>query len=174
MVTRRASFGRSFGKSASGGLRDEYLNATGRNHFVPVEFLEWLKPRPDHRAWPIFFGTTDEEAALQHRLSIVRSFVNGLRIRVTIPQEVESASQVVVRIPAFISPVSRRTEGGGYIPVDVQDEPTLAELCRQASTDLARWIERHEGVARIAGVDVASINEIAGALAARGVEGEAA
>lgn len=152
---------------------DEYLNATGRNHFVPVEFLEWLKPRSDHRAWAIFFGSTDEEAALQHRLSLVRNFVSGLRIRVTIANETESASQVVVRVPAFVSTVSKGAEGGGYVPVDIHDEPTLAELCRQASGDLARWVERHEGVARIAGVDVASINEIAGAPAARGVENAA-
>ena len=149
---------------------DEYLNATGRNHFVPVEFLEWLKPRLDHRAWPIFFGASDEEAALQHRLSLVRSFVSGLRIKVTIAGEVESASQVVVRVPAFVSAMSKRAEGGGYVPVDVHDEPTLAELCRQASGDLARWIERYEGVSKIAGLDVTAINEIAGALAARGVE----
>lgn len=146
---------------------DEYLNATGRNHFVPAEFLEWLEPQEDHRVWSVFFGKSDEEAAHQYRLSLTRQFVAGLRIVVNAQIEV---GQVTVKVPAFISPVAERKSGGGYTPIDIRQRDATAELCRQASEDLERWIRRWEGTATIAGVSVDEAKKIAKALAAHGVE----
>lgn len=145
---------------------DEYLNATGNNHFVPAEFLQWLEPQEDHRAWSIFFGKDDEEAAHQYRLMLARQFVAGLRIVV---QTHNAAGPVSVKVPAFISPVSERRSGGGYVSVDVRERDTTQELCRQAAADLDRWIKRWGGTASLAGVDIKVANEIASALAARGV-----
>lgn len=145
---------------------DEYLNGTGRNHFVPAEFLEWLQPQEDHRVWSVFFGKDDEEAAHQYRLSLARQFVAGLRIVV---QSQSDTGPVSVKVPAFISPVSERRSGGGYVSVDVRERDTTQELCRQASADLDRWIKRWSGTAALVGVDISKANEIAGALAARGV-----
>ena len=149
---------------------DEYLNATGNNHFVPAEFLEWLQPQEDHRVWSVFFGKDDEEAAHQYRLSLARQFVAGLRIVV---QSQGETGQVSVKVPAFISPVSERRSGGGYVSVDVRERDTTQELCRQAAADLDRWIKRWSGTATLVGVDISKANEIAGALAARGVEAAA-
>ena len=149
---------------------DEYLNATGNNHFVPGEFLEWLEPQEDHRVWSVFFGKSDEEAAHQYRLSVARQFVAGLRIVVHSQSE---TGPVSVMVPAFISPVSERRAGGGYVSVDVREHDTTQELCRQAAADLDRWIKRWGGTAALAGVDIKAANEIAGALAARGVEAAA-
>ena len=42
---------------------DGYLSATGRNLFVPAEFVDWLEGQTDHEAWPWFFGSGDAEAA---------------------------------------------------------------------------------------------------------------
>ena len=149
---------------------DEYLNATGKNHFIPVEFLAWLKPQTEHRVWDVFYGKSDEDAAMEFRIAIARQFVSGLRISVVVSEETVDSKQVTVRLPAFISPVSDRANGGGYISVDTNDGTTMRELARQASSDLARWVERYEGTAKLLGIDVTSVNEIAGAFAARGVE----
>lgn len=149
---------------------DEYLNATGSNHFVPAEFLEWLQPQEDHRVWSVFFGKSEEEAAHQYRLSLARQFVAGLRIVV---QSQGETGPVSVKVPAFISPVSERKAGGGYVSVDVRERDTTQELCRQAAADLDRWIKRWSGTAALVGVDISKANEIAGALAARGVEAAA-
>lgn len=149
---------------------DEYLNATGRNHFVPAEFLEWLKPQEDHRVWSIFFGKTDEEAAHQYRLALTRQFVAGLRIVVNAET---SVGAITVKVPAFISPVADRKMGGGYVSIDVRSPNSTAELCRQAAEDLQRWVRRWEGTAALAGVKVDEAKKIASALAARGVEAAA-
>lgn len=149
---------------------DEYLNATGRNHFVPAEFLEWLQPQEDHRVWAVFFGKSDEDAAHQYRLTVARQFVAGLRIVVNAQT---STGQVTVKVPAFISPMADRRSGGGYLPIDVRRSDSTAELCRQAAEDLARWLRRWEGTAAIVSVDVSEAKKIAGALAACGVEAAA-
>lgn len=149
---------------------DEYLNATGRNHFVPAEFLKWLQPQEDHRVWSIFFGKSDEDAAHQYRLALTRQFVAGLRIVVNAET---SIGAIAVKVPAFISPVADRKVGGGYLPIDVRRSDSTAELCRQAAEDLARWLRRWEGTAALVGVDVSEAKKIASALAARGVEAAA-
>lgn len=160
----------SFDRTYRQKIIDEYLNATGSNHFVPAEFLEWLQPQEDHRVWSVFFGKDDEEAAHQYRLSLARQFVAGLRIVVQTQNE---TGPVSVKVPAFISPVSERKAGGGYVSVDVRERDTAQELCRQAAADLDRWIRRWSGTASMVGVDISKANEIAGALAARGVEAAA-
>lgn len=160
----------AFNRTYRQQIIDEYLNASGSNHFVPAEFLAWLKPQEDHRVWSVFFGKSDEEAAHQYRLMLARQFVAGLRIVV----QAEAASgPVSVKVPAFISPVAERKAGGGYVSVDVRERDTTQELCRQAAADLDRWVKRWAGTAALVGVDISKANEIAGAFAARGVEAAA-
>lgn len=159
---------------------DEYLNDTGRNAFVPKEFLEWLAERPDHRAYPLFFDKTEEEAAKEWRLGAVRSFVSGLRIRIgvsTVPSEGREISVAVdedaatsVKVPAFYSPTSGRREGGGYYGTDVNDPAAMKELARQAAADLRRSFDRHGGVGVLLGVDLSPLPALAArfdALAAK-------
>lgn len=154
---------------------DEYLNATGRNQFVPAEFLDWLEPQEGHRAWRLFFGKDDEEAAREYRISLARSFVAGLRISIVVSEVMASRADhmrlaisepVRVRLPAFVSPLATRETGGGYIPIDADDGSALRELYEQGANDLARWIERYEGTARLAGADVAPLASVVGALKA--------
>lgn len=149
---------------------DEYLNATRRNSFVPHEFLEWLEPQEDHRVWGVFFGKDDADAAHQYRLMLTRQFVAGLRIVVQAVAATETEPAVMVKVPAFISPVASRREGGGYVSVDVRETDTRREMCRQAAEALEAWVRRWAGVARLESVEIDAINQIAGALAARGVE----
>lgn len=157
----------AFDRSYRQKVVDEYLNDTGRNTFIPAEFLRWLEPQEDHRVWGVFFGKSDEDAAHQYRLGLTRQFVAGLRIVVNAQT---NAGEIAVRVPAFISPVAQRKEGGGYISVDVRERSSTQELARQAAEDLDRWLRRWEGTAAVVGVDVNAIKKIASALSARGVE----
>lgn len=175
-----AAFNRTFRQK----VVDEYLNDTGSNHFDPREFLEWLQDKPDHAVYPIFFGKTDEEAALQYRLMQARQFVNGLRVKITMTPEMASSTTHIAikikeptpfRLPAFVSPVSGRRQGGGYYQTDVMDEDATTELYRQAAQGLSGWLERYGDVARLAGADVKAIETVLGALTVAGaVEEEGA
>lgn len=159
---------------------DEYLNATGRNELVPEDFILWLEPQTDHRAWPIFFTKTDEEAAHAYRLGLARQFISGLRIRIVVtPVEtakldhirVQMTEPTAFRIPAFVSPVARRAEGGGYAFADHTDPETMRESYRQASAALASWVERWGDLAKMAGADVGPVAQVVGVLAVAGEPG---
>ena len=145
-----AAFNRTYRQQ----IVDEYMNATGANSFIPGAFLEWLKPQTDHRVYSVFFGKDDEEAAWQYRLHLARQFVAGLRIRVAV-SETE-----VVKVPAFISPVSERRAGGGYVSVDWSDESKSGEIYRQAATDLERWIKRYDGACSLAAIDLDAVGKL--------------
>lgn len=160
-----ASFDRRYRQK----IVDEFLAATGANSFAPVAFLEWLEPQTDHRAWKIFFGKDDVEAARQFRLGMVRQFVSGLRITVEMRDSDQSVTSVVV--PAFISPVASRSssEGGGYVSVSINEDATQREMARQAAAALESWLRRYDGFLKVVQVDAAAIRNIANELAARGV-----
>lgn len=175
-----AGFDRSYRRK----IIDEYLNDTGNNVFEPRLFLGWLKERPDHRAYPIFFSKSDEEAAEEYRVGLVRQFVSGLKISVavsTAPIEskvvsvrVEETPPAAFKLPAFISPIADRREGGGYHSVDPSDGATVRELARQAAADLLRFVRRNEGVASLVGVDISALKAIAAQFEAASATAEAA
>ncbi|CAB4167206.1 hypothetical protein UFOVP858_19 [uncultured Caudovirales phage] len=146
---------------------DEYLQATGRNMFVPGEFVDWLKGQPKHEAYPWFYGMTDGDAARQWRIDLARRMASGLRIVVR-DEEPETSTIVVREYPAFVSPVDGRKDGGGYAPFDPRSEIDQAELRRQAAVSLTSWLNRYRGCAENIGVDVSPLEEIAVSL--RGVE----
>jgi hypothetical protein len=61
---------------------------------------------------------------------------------------------------AYISPVSKRRDGGGYEPFDPTDANSQAELRRQAGTSLAAWLERFRGCAEHIGLDMTPLENI--------------
>ena len=156
-----------FPKKERQRIVDEYLQATGRNMFVPGEFVDWLKDQPDHEAYPWFYGMDDSEAARQYRIDLARRMASGLRIVVS-DTEPETSTIVVREYPAYVSPVSGRKDGGGYAPFDPKSEIDQAELRRQASVSLTAWLNRYRGCAENIGVSVTALEEVAKAL--RGVE----
>lgn len=156
-----------FPKKERQRIVDEYLQATGRNMFVPGEFVDWLKDQPDHEAYPWFYGMDDSEAARQYRIDLARRMASGLRIVVS-DTEPETSTIVVREYPAYVSPVSGRKDGGGYAPFDPRSEIDQAELRRQAAVSLAAWLNRYRGCAENIGVSVTALEEVAKAL--RGVE----
>lgn len=145
---------------------DEYLNASGANSFVPAEFLDWLKARPDHSVYPVFFGMSDESAARAHRLDMVRRWVSGLRVTVKVSQRTVNVGEITARefvLPAMVSPLGARKTGGGYHPVG---ESALPELRLQAAASLSSWLERFGGAVEMSGIGVGPIKEIVAALEA--------
>lgn len=162
---------------------DEYLNETGNNFFVPAEFLEWLRDRKDHPVYAVFYGKSDEEAAHEYRLSLARQFVAGLRIKVTVTPAMASSlphiavqmrEPVTIRVPAFVSPVSERRGGGGYVPVDISDGDTSREIYRQAAQSLTTWLERYGDAARLCGADVSAVEAVLGVVTVAGAADVAA
>lgn len=162
-----------FPKKERQAILDGYLAATDRNMFHPAEFIDWLADHPDNPAYPLFFGLDDEEAARAHRIQMARHWVSGLRItiRVEEPKAATRAKTVAVvpevreyRVPAMLSPIASRKEGGGYIRVDPDDPDTMRELCLQAARDLDSWLERYGGTLELVGGKTARIREIAALL----------
>ena len=156
-----------FPKKERQRIVDEYLQQTGRNMFVPGEFVDWLADHPDHEAYPWFYGLGDAEAARQYRIDLARRMASGLRI--TVKDEPAQEHTITVReYPAYVSPVSGRKAGGGYAPFDPRSETDQAELRRQAAVSLAAWLNRYRGCAEHIGLDLTVLEETAQAL--RGVE----
>ena len=151
----------SFNKKTKQRIIDDYLQNTGANMFVPADFVDWLATQPEHEAYPAFYGMDDAEAARQHRIQMARQMASGLRIVAKV-EDVDS-SVVAIKVteyPAYISPVSKRREGGGYEPFDPTDANSQAELRRQAGTSLAAWLERFRGCAEHIGLDMTPLEDI--------------
>jgi hypothetical protein len=156
---------------------DDYLNQTGRNMFIPGEFLEWLQDKNDHQCWAVFYGQSDADAAQEHRKQMVRQWVSGLRLKVSVETSAETKGAEVrvteYSVPAMLSPMTLRKLGGGYYVTNSDDPSHIAELAEQAATSLESWLSRHGGVAEIKGCDLAAIKEIVGQLRAAHVSAAA-
>ena len=67
----------------------------------------------------------------------------------------------VVEKPLHISPVSKRRQGGGYIPFDPENEEMMFEFRNEAATALRSFCRRYELSIIDAGLDVENIKKIA-------------
>lgn len=146
---------------------DDYLAATGRNMFVPSEFVAWLEGQPTHPVYAVFFAKADAQAAIEYRIGLARRFASGLRIRVTetITETAQVRHIVTREYPALISPVhARRVAGGGYQPFDASDPEMQAELRRQAASALRSWLNRFSGAVEAAGISVDGVVAVVDAL----------
>lgn len=152
----------AFTKADRQKIIDGYLSLSGRNMFVPGEFVDWLAAHPDHEAYEWFFSKTDAEAAREFRIGMARNMANGLRITAevsTAPAKGNVVSVSVREFPAYVSPVSSRHSGGGYQPFDPKDAAAMAELRRQGATAMRSWLNRYGGA--FAGQDLRMLEKIA-------------
>ena len=144
---------------------DEYLADSGNNMVIPAQFIEWMRGRPDHEAYDLFFGMSDEKAAHQYRVDLARRFISGLRVTVSQSQKDRNVVRVTTReYPAYVSPTEGRRSGGGYMPFDETDPAHQAELRRQGATALRGWLSRYRGAFEAAGVDLSAIEAVAGVM----------
>jgi len=141
---------------------DEYLAASGRNIFIPGEFVDWLGDMPDHPAYPMIYGKDDKAAAREYRVDLVRRMASGLRITVTTNTTNESSvvSITTREYPSLISPVSGRKDGGGYVAYDATDNAVVSEFMQQGINSLRTWLSRYRGAFEEAGHDLSVIDEI--------------
>ena len=154
---------------------DEYLNDSGNNHFQPREFLAWLKERPGHSLYDVFYGKSDERLATIMREAMVRHWISGCRLTVNYTDPTSTSVNVVVtEQPAYISAVAGRKAGGGYTRNDPSDPEAQAELARQAASALDSWLRRFRGIAITSGIDTTAIDTIVASLTAVGMSAETA
>ena len=168
-----------FTKKDRQDIIDDYLNQTGRNIYVPSEFIDWLRDNPGHKIYNNFFGASDEEMADKHRENMARQFASGLRITIKIsempmPSKIENLKVEAVDVPSLISPINNRANGGGYVSVDVKDTDTMTELAMQAHQSLKSWRKRYAGTCALSGIDISEIDSILEELKAKTVKEEAA
>lgn len=151
-----------FPKAQRQAIIDGYLNETGRNLFIPGEFIDWLQDQPDNPAYPWFFAMDDEAAARSYRVDLARRMASGLRI--VAKHETAEAKSVTVttrEFPAYISPMSGRKSGGGYTPFDPGNSDAMDELRRQGAAALRSWLVRYRGAFEATGLDLGLIEQIA-------------
>lgn len=149
-----------FTKADRQRIIDGYLSETGRNMFVPGEFIDWLADNQSHEAHPWFFAKDDASAAREYRIGLARQMASGLRIVAEVSTTQAKVVQITVReFPAYVSPVASRKGGGGYQPFDPKDAAAMAELRRQGAIALQSWLRRYRGA--FEGSDLTTIEEIA-------------
>ena len=113
---------------------------------------------PSHPAYEWFTWDSDR-AAHEHRVWQAREFASGLKVAFTI-EEIGRNQSVRVReieMPFLVSPMDGRRAGGGYYLSDPSSPEQMAEFCRQAAMDGARWLRRYEAAFVHAGASVAVI-----------------
>ena len=149
-------------------LRQQIIREFAVRHngtYNPALFLEEVaEAGEDHPAYE-WFEWNKDEAARQHRIWQAREFANGLRV--TFSVEEITRGKITVRevsMPFALSPTDDRSKGGGYIVVDPDDPAHMQELCRQAVTDLERWLRRYEAALVSAGGSVSVMQRQLGLL----------
>lgn len=149
---------REFTKEIRQEILDEYTARHGE--FSPAGFLREVRAsNGSHPAWS-WFEWDDGKAAEEHRVWQSRMFVQGLKIKFEIETSSSKVSKIEVReAPAYLSPVDRRAEGGGYYPFDPSNDAHRQELARQASQSLETWMRRYGGIFELMGGNLKTIQK---------------
>jgi hypothetical protein len=112
---------------------------------VPAEFVDWLADKPEHEAYPLFYGREDSELARQWRIEQARRMAHECRVYVQRSEATRREISVKV-YPSYISPTQDRKDGGGYVRFEPTNSNHTAEFRHQASAALQSWINRYECV----------------------------
>lgn len=154
---------RKYTKEIRQRIIDDYISRHGE--YSPTGFLrEVRQSNGTHPAWA-WFEWQDHVAAEDHRLWQARAFVQGLTIRFEVVTQARGVSGVVQReMPAYISPVAGRANGGGYVAMDPDNPEHMAELSRQGAAALATWLQRYEAAAECAGGDTLAVRQMLAVL----------
>lgn len=152
----------SFTRKDRQRIIDGYLSSTGANQFVASDFVDWLEGQPDHEAFDWFFGEDDSVMARRQRVDMARRMASGLRIVSTVEVTQGRVIKVTEReYPAYLSPISGRSKGGGYDRFDPNSSESMAELRRQGAAALGQWLRRYRGA--FEDMDLSALEEIASA-----------
>jgi hypothetical protein len=140
--------------------------------FDPEQFVREVKNKGESHPAYEWFEWDQSAAAWQYQVEQAREFVRDLRVTFTV--EIVGRNQSItvkeMAAPFAISPVGGRRGGGGYIITDPNDPAHMAELARQAASDLEAWLRRYGSVLAHAGSTAAAIERQISALNAVGAE----
>lgn len=132
---------------------EEYMRDTGRDIIKNVDFLDWLEPQHNHYAWPWFFSATPEAMREHYLNSRFQQFMSGLRIPVREQKVVQRKGEPiqirpreVKERPLYISPLSTRADGGGYVRFEPDNKVLVEDLRRQGALMINQWLTRFESV----------------------------
>ena len=132
-------------------IRDFAVRHNG--NYNPALFLEEVEGQGEEHPAYEWFEWDKDQAARQHRIWQAREFAAGLRVTFSVEEIKRGAVSVrEVEMPFALSPMDDRSKGGGYFVSDPDNPAHMQELCRQATTDLERWLRRYSaGLAHAGG-----------------------
>ena len=146
--------------------------------YDPAAFVKEVQRQGERHPAHAWFTWSDEEAASEHRLWQARVFAHGLTVKFKVESVGRSGSIKIIEseMPLVLSPVSGRSEGGGYTLINPHDPTHLAMLAGEGATALRSWLRRYSFALRTAGIPERVIEHAAEALerAAGGKAEEAA
>ena len=138
------------------GIIQDYAQRHG-GIYHPADFVEEVRKAGESHPAFEWFEWDDDIAGQHHRVWQARMFSIRLKIRFSIPN-VKSTKVKINYLPFVTSSVSERSDGGGYFIVDPDNPEHMEELCRQATSDLERWLKRYESSLVYAGGSAAWLN----------------
>lgn len=153
-------------------LRKQIVEDFASRHggtFDAGEFLkEVRKAGSKHPAYD-WFEWDDDKAANEYRLEQARAFASDLRVKFSVEQigRNKTISIREVSAPLVMSPISGRSDGGGYLMFDPSDPEMQAELCKEAGNTLKAWAKRYAAALSFAGCDAKIIDSVVGMLEAK-------
>ena len=153
----------NFTKQKRQEIIDKYLFETGANHVVAQDFIAWVSKDPKNPAYHLFFGKDDSQMASEYRVSLARSFMSGLRVTVQVsvaPATARNVSFRTVEAPLMFSPISKRMDGGGYVPLNTKDPECMAEFRKEAANALASYVKRYGAALADAGIEAKSLTAV--------------
>lgn len=156
----------NFNKAARAKIVRDFADING-GVFEPKAFLAHVRATgPDHPAWA-WFDWDDGRAAEKYRVEQARRFVEGITIKYEIrTQKARTVRLVSEPVPAFISPLAHRRDGGGYQELHAGDVFLMGELVAQAARDGRAFQKRYAGAFRHAGADATGLERLLVALEA--------
>ena len=155
-----------FTKALRQQIIDTFLQ-TNNGWYDPALFVEWVRNQGAECPAYSWFEWDDEIAANKLRIEQARSFASGLRIKCEVEVIESGIGRSVTReSPMFVSPVDRRSQGGGYYRVDPKDPTHVAELGRQAAGHLKWFCDRFAVPLAAVGADMDALESLRSSLAA--------
>jgi len=148
----------------------DYVRESGANRYDPDGFIEWLKDHPENPAYEWFdrrHAWDTERAAHEHRLLLARQFTHGLKVDFHV-ETIGRNGAVSVKsytIPAMISPISGRRDGGGYTFSSADEPEDMDEICRQGARALESWCDKYEGAVAHRGGNINAARKLIALLA---------
>jgi hypothetical protein len=113
-----------------------------------------------------WFQWDRDKAADEYQIWQARRFVADIRVSFSIETITRNVGTVqVVEAPHVFSPITTRSEGGGYRVLDGSDEEALRQFTIEGLKALRAWLYRYEAAVVYAGASKRSVENIINKMA---------